>query len=315
MNLTDERNRIVIAPAASWPKPKPFPALPEEEIRRRANEKSTHRQQPGDHELQDWLEAETELALEKAVAQLEYDRQIGREIQQGLLPKNMPRLSGFEISGKSVAPNIVGGDCFDFIPLPQAGRDCMGVLVADASGHGIGAALLAVETRAYLRGAALTVTDVGLLIDLTNQCLSTDPTSCHFVTAFLMSLDLSTRSLDYASAGHLPGYVLDAQGQARVILPSTGIPLGIDPVRKYPTATVSLEPGDLVLLITDGITEAASPDGELFGIERTLSLVRQHQQQTPDEILTALFKAVGDFSNTNCVDDLTAVIIKVEGAT
>jgi serine phosphatase RsbU (regulator of sigma subunit) len=251
-------------------------------------------------------------SAERRLHEEQHDRRIGREIQQGLLPKTMPRLSGFEISGKSVAPNLVGGDCFDFIPLPKAGRDCIGVLVADASGHGIGAALLACETLAYLRGVALTVTDVGLLLDLTNQCLSTDPMSDHFVTAFLMRLDPSTRSLNYASAGHLPGYVLDPRGQTRTVLHSTGLPLGIDPANKFPASTIALEPGDLVLLITDGIIEAASPDGELFGMERTLRLVRQYQQQTPGEILMALFAAVGDFCNNNCLDDLTAVIIKVE---
>ena len=243
----------------------------------------------------------------------EHDRRIGREIQQGLLPTTMPRLSGFEISGRSLAPNIVGGDCFDFIPLPIAGRDALGVLVADASGHGIASALLTVETRAYLRGLALTCSEVGLLLSLTNQCLCSDITSDYFVTAFLMSLDPSTRSLNYTSAGHLPGYVLDQQGKTRVVLPSTGLPLGIDPASKFSASTVSLEPGDLVLLITDGITEAASPDNGLFGMERTLRLVRQHQQQTPGEILTALFAAVNDYCNNNCLDDLTAVIIKVEG--
>ena len=200
------------------------------------------------------------------------------------------------------------------IPLPGAGRDCLGVLVADASGHGIGAALLAVETCAYLRGVALTVSDVGSLLGLANLCFSNDPTSCHFVTAFLMRLDPGTRSLDYTSAGHLPGYVLDQRGQTRLILNSTGLPLGIMPMETYSSSTIHLEPGDLVLLITDGITEAASPGGQLFGMERTLQLVRQHQQQTPDEILTALFAAVRDYSNDNCVDDMTAVIIKVNGS-
>ncbi len=129
-----------------------------------------------------------------------------------------------------------------------------------------------------------------------------------------MILDPSTRSLNYTSAGHLPGYVLDRRGQVRLILHSTGLPLGIDRQAKFPASTVSLEAGDLVLLITDGITEAASPDGELYGMERTLCLVRQHQQQPPDEILTALFAAVNDYSNNHCLDDLTAVIIKVDGA-
>jgi serine phosphatase RsbU (regulator of sigma subunit) len=244
----------------------------------------------------------------------QHDRRIGREIQQGLLPKTMPLLSGYEISGRSIAPNVVGGDCFDFIPMPGAGRDCIGVLVADASGHGIGAALLAGQTRAYMRGAALTTTDVALLLDLTNRCLTADLTSDHFVTAFLMRLDPHSRSLSYASAGHLPGYVLNPQGQTRSVLDSTGFPLGIDPTTTFPASTVSLEPGDLLLLITDGIIEAASPDHGLFGMERTLRIVRQHQKESPDAILTALFAAANAFCNNHCHDDLTAVIIKVADA-
>jgi PAS domain S-box-containing protein len=241
----------------------------------------------------------------------EHDRRVGREIQNGLLPRAVPRLRGFEIQGRSLAAHDVGGDCFDFIPLPGGGRDCLGVFVADASGHGIGAALLAGQTRAYLRALALTSSDVGLLLGLTNTRLATDAASDHFVTALLLSLDPTTRSLIYSSAGHVPGYVLDPRGQARAILPSTGIPLGIDPYSEFPAAeAVVLEPGDLVLLLTDGIVEAASPAGELFGPERALAIVRQHRQQTPGEILEALFDAASAFCAQNILDDLSAVIIK-----
>lgn len=251
---------------------------------------------------------------ERQLLAQEFDRRAAREIQQGLLPKTMPQLSGFGISGRSVAPNLVGGDCFDFIPLPCAGRDSIGVLVADASGHGMGAALLTGQTRAYLRGIALTSVDVGQILDLTNRCLSNDVITDHFVTAFFMRLDVETRSLSYASAGHLPGYVLDSRGQTKAVLGSTGFPLGIDPSHTYPVSpTVFLEPGDLVLLITDGITEAASPDGAFFGMERTLHCVRREQRQKPHVILTALFDAVSDFCNNKCIDDLTALIIKVDG--
>lgn len=95
-------------------------------------------------------------SAEQQLLTQEHERRIGQRIQQGLLPRVMPRLSGFEISGCSWAPHNVGGDCFDFIPLPRLSSDCIGVLVADASGHGIGAALLTGQTRAYLRGAAVT---------------------------------------------------------------------------------------------------------------------------------------------------------------
>lgn len=251
---------------------------------------------------------------EKRLMRQEVDRRIASEIQQGFLPKNMPSLSGFQISGRSLAPHSVGGDCFDFIPMLGSCRDSIGVVVADASGHGIGAALLMAETRAYLRGLAMTCSDVGLLLGLANQCLTQDAPSHHFVTAFLMRLDADTHTLSYASAGHLPGYVLDTQGHTRAVLANSGLPLVISSTDKFPTSPVLLEPGDLILLTTDGIVEAASRDDELFGMERTLRVIQQYQQQTPDEILMALFDAVCDFCNNKCRDDLTAVIIKVDGA-
>jgi serine phosphatase RsbU (regulator of sigma subunit) len=244
-----------------------------------------------------------------------HDRRIGREIQQGLLPGAPPHFPGFEIAGRALAANDVGGDCFDFIHLTAAGPERLCVAVADASGHGIGAALLTGQTRAYLRALSLAYADIGLLLTLTNQRLTADAASDHFVTAILVSLDSSTRSLAYASAGHVPGYVLDARGQTKAVLPSTDLPLGIDLATVFSASpAIPLEPGDLVVLLTDGIVEAASPSGARFGLERAVGLVRQHRQEAPGEMLTALFDAVCGFCDNRLQDDLTAVIIKCEGA-
>jgi sigma-B regulation protein RsbU (phosphoserine phosphatase) len=253
----------------------------------------------------------TRRRTEECLLQQEHERRVGQDIQQSLLPKTMPQLAGVEIEGRSFAPHEVGGDCFDFIPMPGAGRDCLSLFLADASGHGIGSALLIVQTCAYLRGVATTVSDVALLLSLTNQCLGHDLSSHHFVTAVLAMFDPQTQSLTYASAGHLPGYVLDSQGRIRLILRSTGLPLGIDRSETFPAFTVPLQPGDLVLLVTDGITEAASADYVLFGMDRTLELVRLHQQEAAADILTALFAEVSQYSNEKCKDDMTAIILKV----
>jgi serine phosphatase RsbU (regulator of sigma subunit) len=250
---------------------------------------------------------------EKEVHSQQAERDTARLIQQGLLPRSMPTLAGFQISGRSAPANTVGGDCFDFIPVSSAGGECLAVLVADASGHGIGAALLIAETRAYVRALALAVTDVGRLLTLTNRRLASDLVTSDFVTAFLMGLDPRTRSLVYASAGHWPGYILNPDGQTRAVLPSTGLPLGIYPAGEFPVSpAIPLQPGDLILLFTDGIVEAASPDGRLFGLERMLVNVRAHQHKTPDDILQALFNAVEAFSEHRHQDDLTAVVIKAE---
>src|SRR5262249_36416672 len=245
----------------------------------------------------------------------EADRRIAQHVQQGLLPQAVPTLAGFQIGGRSAPAQDVGGDCFDFLPLRVGGEDCLGVLVADASGHGIGAALLAGQTPAYLRALALPFAHAGTRLTPTNQPLGSDLVADQFVTLFLLRLDPRTHSLLYANAGHWPGYVLDDQGRTKAVLASTGCPLGIDPASEFPTGpATTLEPGELVLLLTDGIVEAASPEGEQFGLGRTLALVRAHQREAPDAILDALFHAVEDFSGHPPQDDLTAVILKAEGA-
>lgn len=251
---------------------------------------------------------------EKELRIQEEDRRIARLIQQGLLPKRMPALPGFTIRGRSSTANTVGGDYFDFIPLLVGDQESLCVVVGDASGHGIGAALMIAETRAYLRALALTCSDVGALLSLTNRRFASDIVSDHFVTLFLMCLSpRPAYQLLYTSAGHWPGYVLDRRGQTKAILPSTGVPLGINPEQEYSVPpALFLEPGELILLVTDGIVEAMSSDGKAFGLERTLGIVRAHQQETPDEILESLFDALADFCEGKFQDDLTAVVIKAE---
>jgi serine phosphatase RsbU (regulator of sigma subunit)/putative methionine-R-sulfoxide reductase with GAF domain len=242
------------------------------------------------------------------------DRRIARQIQQGLLPKAMPTLPGFRISGRSLSANDVGGDCFDFIPFSVGGQERLRVLLADASGHGIAAALLVAQTRAYVRALAMTYAGVDDLLTLTNRRLTADLVTDHFVSLLLAQLDPRTRSLVYANAGHCPGYVLDRQGEIKAVLAGTGGLVGIDQAGEFSAGpTIKLEPGELVFLYTDGVVEAMSRDGRLFGVERTLNVVRAHRHKTPDEIVDKLFEAVSAYSEGNIHDDLTAVVLKAEG--
>lgn len=279
---------------------------------RRPNERLTAMMSSIASQISQYIECR---AAEALLFSRAIDRHIGREIQQAFLPDEAPRCPGFEISGRSLSANDVGGDCFDFIRLPAGGHERLGVVVADASGHGIGAALLTGQTRAYLRALSLAFADVGLLLTLTNQHLTGSAAADHFVTAVLVSLDTFTRTLTYASAGHVPGYVLDREGQIKAALASTDMPLGIDLVSVFSaSAAVPLETGDLVLLLTDGVIEAAAPSGAPFGLARAVGFVRQHRQEAPRTILTALFEAVCAFCEHRLEDDLTAVIIKCDPA-
>jgi sigma-B regulation protein RsbU (phosphoserine phosphatase) len=128
----------------------------------------------------------------------------------------------------------------------------------------------------------------------------------------LVSLDPKARMLTCANAGHPPGYVFNSHGEIKMQLKRNGIPLGLKPDTHYPPgASVKLERGDTVLLLTDGIDEAMSPDNTIFGIERALEIVRTHLKKTARELVDSLYAGVRQFSqNTPQQDDVTAVVIK-----
>ena len=234
---------------------------------------------------------------------------VAREIQQRLFPKAAPNLSGFDIAGLSHAADATGGDYFDYLPMLR-GR--LGVVVADVTGHGIGPALLMAETRAYLRLLALNREDVGEILTRANRVLAEDIGYERFITMLLVSLDPKARMLSSANAGHLPGFVFNSHGEIKAQLKRSGIPLGLKPDTHYPPgAAVKLERGDTVLILTDGIDEAMSPDNTIFGIERALEIVRTHRTKTARELVDTLYAGVRQFSqNTPQQDDVTAVVIK-----
>ncbi len=116
----------------------------------------------------------------------------------------------------------------------------------------------------------------------------------------------------YSSAGHTPGYVLDGQGRVKTVLSSTGMPLGLEPAGTFPSAAaITLEPGDLVLLLTDGVVDTFSTDGTSFGLRRVLDAVRAHRHESSFPIVEGLLHTVRAFSGNTQLDDRTAVIIKV----
>jgi serine phosphatase RsbU (regulator of sigma subunit) len=250
---------------------------------------------------------------ERLLQQEANERSVARQIQQGLLPKTIPAPAGFSIGGRSVPSHMVGGDYFDFFAITE---ERLGIAIGDASGHGIGPALMICETRAYVRALGLTSTDLGAILRLTNRRLTEDLEIGPFVTLFLARLDPGTRRLAYAGAGHCPGCLLDRAGNTKTVLYGEGLPLGVDPASDFPVSgEIILEPGELLFLYTDGITEACSSSASefFFGIDRAVNIVQAHHLQSPAMILDALFQAVSDFAQPRGqVDDATAVIVKVE---
>ena len=245
----------------------------------------------------------------RAVQATREELRIAREIQQKLFPA-APRVAGFDIGGTSYPAALTGGDYFDFIPLPDG---TLGVVVGDVSGHGFGPALLMASTRAYLRGLAQTHADPTEILTRANRVLSDDTDGEPYVTLLFARLDPRSRSLVYASAGHPTGYVASSSGAVKERLESTGIPLGLLPEADFPSSSaVTLEPGDTVLLLTDGILEARAPNGILFGEKRALDTLRVYREDTARQLVNNLYHTVRAFTqNGPQHDDITAVSIKV----
>jgi serine phosphatase RsbU (regulator of sigma subunit) len=237
---------------------------------------------------------------------------VAREFHQRLFPRAAPPVAGFEVGGASFPAEATGGDYYDYFLLPDGS---LAVVIGDASGHGLGPAILMAETRAYLRAFAQTTSDLVEIVERLDRDLSAVTEEIQFVTLLLVRLDPQSLRLDYVSAGHTEGHVLDAAGAVRDTLVGTGPPLGLGMGQIVrPVRSVSLAPGDTVVLLTDGIVEARSPDDDgQFGAPRALDVVRSYRRDLPRQIVTNLYHAVRAFSqNLPQQDDVTGVILKVQ---
>ncbi|HEY3969418.1 MAG TPA: SpoIIE family protein phosphatase [Planctomycetaceae bacterium] len=244
----------------------------------------------------------------RSLVEVEDEIAVARRIQLRLFPSAAPSAPGFEIAGSCVPASATGGDFYDYIPMPGGE---LGISIGDVSSHGLGPALVMALIRAYLRALALTQADPGVVLGEANQILCNDLEEGRFATVMLCALHTGTRTLAYAAAGH-EGYVLDDTGIVATMT-STGLPLGIDSSRPNPSGpTVSLKSGQIVLLMSDGITEAESAERELFGLPRAVEIVQKYRQRPAAEIVAAMLEAARDFSRPAPQnDDMTVVVIKV----
>jgi phosphoserine phosphatase len=270
-----------------------------------------------DVRLAEALAAQVGVALQRArlmghyvkKKQLENSLAIARGIQQALLPKTAPAVPGYDIAGWNEPADETGGDCYDYIPLDD-GR--LAVHVADASGHGIGAALVVSEMRALLRafsGQAAQPTEV---LVRANRCLCADLPDGRFVTVFFGILDPVRHRLEYASAGHGPLFWYSAATQEVTCTGGTGLPLGMfDPLDIEPAPTVDFAPGDLGVLLTDGIVEAQDAKGLAFDKERVIEIIRANAGGSPADLVSVLREKVRDYmAGGPQLDDLTLVVVK-----
>ena len=242
---------------------------------------------------------------------LVHDLAVAREIQSSLLPKRDPAVEGYDIAGWNRPADETGGDCFDYVPLP-GGR--IGLLVADATGHGIGPALIVSECRALIRALIAMTDDLSAIMSRVNEILVQDLTGGRFVTAFFGVLDPRKHVIEYVSAGHGPLLYLGAGADRGEELQASTLPLAVVPdFDAKPGAPLRMTPGDVLVLATDGFFEWVNENDEQFGIGRILELVRAHRAESARCIIEKLYEAVVRFSGgTAQADDLTAIIVKRE---
>jgi sigma-B regulation protein RsbU (phosphoserine phosphatase) len=238
---------------------------------------------------------------------MEREMEVAAEIQREILPDTMPSIPGFEVLGWNRPARHVGGDYFGFKQLDD---DRWALVLGDVSGKGPGAALLVSTLDSALR---VLLTDIGVGVALAERLNAHvwDSTAANkFITLMMAELDPASARLEYVNAGHNDGLVVGSIGDVEH-LESAGSPIGMLPGSAYGSGVVDLEPGDLVCFYSDGITECADLDDEEFEIDRLIAVLKEHGEESLEEILVAIDKAVTDFAAGQAQgDDQTVILIR-----
>lgn len=237
---------------------------------------------------------------------VEQEREAAGELQRLLMPKSAPQISGFDIAGRFWPFDMVGGDYFDYFVTDEH----LILVIADVSGHGLASAMVVVGLRRLLRSCVETHTDVAEIMQIANRAVFDDTDTGRFATAFLGRLNIETREVAYATAGHV-AFVIPKSGPIER-LDSGNLPLGL--VRDdivFRSRTVTLQPDALLVVMTDGIYEATSSTGQLWGIDALLQVIQEHHDRTADEIITAVNDTVLAHCDDHPVgDDMAIIVVK-----
>jgi serine phosphatase RsbU (regulator of sigma subunit) len=243
---------------------------------------------------------------------LKHDLEIASQIQQRLLPRSLPDLAGYQIAAVSRPADETGGDYYDW---QEISRQRAVFSLGDVTGHGIGPALVTAACRAYVRSALGNEPVPTAVLRRVNSLLYADLTEGRFVTLALVDLNAETHEVLMLSAGHGPTlHVRGGDGTVKEI-DSQGLPLGLyeDGMLEEPVQ-FRLDPGDLVVLCSDGFFEPANAAGEEFGMSRLTGLIRNNRHESPERLLAVMEDTVRRFLGTAPQpDDMTALVIKRKG--
>ncbi len=244
-------------------------------------------------------------AVEKQ--KIEDDLLIAREIQRGMLPKILPKYAGYDLDAANISSKHVGGDYYDVINLDD---DNFIIAIADVSGKGTPASLLMANLQAMIRALVPLKLPLSELTKRVNDLICESTGNDRFITLFLASVDKKNKSLTYVNAGHNLPFVLRKDGKI-MRLEKGGLLLGVMKSTTYEEGIVQLVTGDVLVLFTDGVSEAMNPDGIEFGEKRLLEIIKSRKNESAETIKEQIISEVQKYSGDYQSDDITLLVLKV----
>jgi sigma-B regulation protein RsbU (phosphoserine phosphatase) len=270
-----------------------------------------------DLELLTFIAASASIAIENArlyqvaveKGRMERELQMARRVQSSLLPASTPELPGWEIACRWIPAREVSGDYFDFIEHPDGG---LGMVIADVTDKGMHAALFMAASRSIVRASVFATDTPAEAITQANRVICADSSTNLFVTLVYAHLDSQTGRFTYVNAGHNPPLAYQAGPPAEIReISGTGMLLGVQPEVDYQQQTLTMQPGDFILLYTDGINEAVNPAFEEYGTARMMELAWKNAAAPAGKILDRLLESVEQFAGDAApYDDITLILIK-----
>ncbi len=254
--------------------------------------------------LAEWREA---LSSRDQLVALQNELSIASQLQQSILPKTPPANDGYEVAANMEPARNVGGDFYDYFTL----EDKIGLVVADVSDKGIPASMFMMSSRTALKGAAIGVRDPEMVLGEVNNQLHQDNPTFMFVTLIYALFNPDTGSFTYSTAGHDPPLLVGRDGTVTELPLTDGVALGVAPDITYSQETITLAPGDTIVLFTDGVTEAMNATSEQFGMHRLTEVFNGHPPDSASAANQAVFESVRSFTgDAPQSDDITCLTLR-----
>jgi sigma-B regulation protein RsbU (phosphoserine phosphatase) len=243
------------------------------------------------------------------VRQLENELELAQSVQRTLLPQAIPDVPGMEIAAFSRPAQIVGGDYFDFV---EFGSGQYGLVIADVAGHGVSASLHMASIQAMLHAIAAVSDSPAEAVTKVHKLFIHSIRFTTFVTFFVGTFDPTAKVLSYCNAGHNPPMILHNERNTRsplTWLQPTGAAIGLIEEGEYEEETVELHDGDLLVMYTDGVTEAVNPQNEAFGRERLTAAIKRVHRDTPKDMVREIREVLETFGGGKPLDDDATVMV------